>query len=114
MTEDQVNEILATLADDSERFEPPGDFYERVIPYLGFYWRDISPSDITLGLRDGIVWIMQNNKWGFPMYWCNEAERLDIYQSLEHLAEYPTQEGINAFYEYLQTYREKFKETQSE
>lgn len=105
---EQLNERITDIADMDETFQIEGlENTGKVIPYLGWYWRDVYANDISLGYHKDRVWVMQNNKWDYPEYRCTAGECATIIEHLANIASEPTQEKLQAFYDYLQTYKSR-------
>jgi len=53
----------------NKRIDKADDAGEKVLPYMGWYWRDVDFDNgpITLGLSYGDIQVgfMENNKWGY-------------------------------------------------
>jgi hypothetical protein len=49
---------------------------EKVIPYMGWFWRNTNFADkrIPIGFYGGHVGIMENNKWDYPERYMTTAE----------------------------------------
>lgn len=103
-----LNERITEIADMETDFEVDWlQFSGKALPYLGWYWRDVDYDYIVLGYAGGVVCIMQKDKWGYPSYRCTQSECETIINQLAAIANQPTRENLRAFYDYLQTFRER-------
>ena len=89
---------------------------EKLIPYMGWFWRDVSFSKliISIGKCDSFVGFMENNKWDYPERILTEEEALKFIELLDiainsnisGLVEEINrnkEEKIKAVYNYMQT-----------
>lgn len=106
-TNNELNIKLSEIADAGELYPVRGlENTGKALPYLGWYWRSVAPDYIKLGFTDGYVWIMQKNKWDYPYVEISEAQRADIYRRLLDIAQSPTPEKCQDFFDFLQTFAE--------
>lgn len=110
MTSAELNAAIAAICDDTEHYEPiKGGLYDtgKVIPYIGWYWRDVDfdAPYVVLGDCGFFIGFMENNKWGYPQCALDGEHSALIRDRLIALVQAPTQAGLQAFYDFLQTYR---------
>lgn len=67
MIDDQLNERIQEIADFAKGEEDKRGYGKR-LPYIGWFWRDIYPSEqrITIGHCGDFVGVMMKNKWDYP------------------------------------------------
>ncbi len=53
---------LVTEAEENDYVDQNG----KALPYLGWYWRDISGSGVRISWYDGQLWVNEPGKWGYP------------------------------------------------
>jgi len=115
MTNDELNEWFANLGDGffgEQTYTVKGlEDTGKIVPYYGWYWRfiDFDGTD-TLGY-DGVhfVGFMGNNKWGYADYWLKPNEMELVREQCVKLATEPlTEASLQAFFDYLQTFKSKF------
>ncbi len=117
-----LNEKIRGICDRGDEFEVKGlEGTGKAIPYIGWYWRDVDFNDeIILGYcppvmtfleqNPGFVGFMENNKWGYDQ-WTITEEQADRLKGLLLVAvAYPTQEKLQAVFDYMQTLRKEFVE----
>ena len=60
--------VLATKLNELMNQDSIADMDEKLIPYLGWVWRDITPEipRFVLSWHEGHWWIDEARKWGYP------------------------------------------------
>lgn len=77
MTSQELNDFMSDNADDDDGIVVPGLLFGsgKVVPYMGWWWRDIDfdAPTVPLGRTDEnphgpsqLVGFMANNKWYYP------------------------------------------------
>lgn len=94
----QLNEAIEKLS-DNESF---ADNHGKVIPYIGWYWREVDfNKPITLGHCGYFAGFMENNKWDYPEIYLSEEQSKEIRSRLEVIVANPLKESIGAFRGFL-------------
>lgn len=116
MTSDELNEFLSNFDDgffgEAKHNVNGLEDTNKVIPYYGWYWRwfDFDGKD-TLGCDGSFVGFMVSNKWGYASIWVEGKDMAALRAEAVKLATNPvTTKSLQAFFDYLQTFKQKFKE----
>lgn len=103
MSSDEVNEILGGM-DDRGFFVPGLMQHGKSLPYIGWYWRHVDfDQPIKLGDCGSFIGFIESNKWGYPQWHVTAEQAEEIRRQVRDIASSPTQEKLQAFYEYIQT-----------
>lgn len=65
MTDMSAHERLSELVRECEH-EGFVNQNGKALPYLGWYWRDISRRSTSISWYDGKLWLNEPRKWGYP------------------------------------------------
>ena len=89
----RLNELASNLAKISD---------QRIIPYLGWYWRDITDfhiENLVLSLPENsdFYWLDVARKWDYQTYSCSSEESAIVMTKLIKIAE--------AYLDYVDTVR---------
>ncbi|MDB5733325.1 MAG: hypothetical protein JWQ03_3220 [Variovorax sp.] len=108
MTYEEMNNKLDEISEDTDTFnvEPLTANHDKVLPYIGWFWRDVDfDSRITLGDCGKFVGFMESNKWGYPEGEVTEEQDAEIKRQILDICMEPTNEKLQKFYDFLQTCR---------
>ncbi len=103
MNDLELNETLGTLADvDTDSVQSPMAFHGKVLPYRGWYWRDIYDwTRIPVSQCDGIVLFDVAGKWLEPRWYLDGAQSKAVRLMAEAFAKEPTALRVSALCEWL-------------
>ena len=112
MTNEELNEKLAALADD-EQFVVQGLGHGKAIPYYGWWWRSVDfDQPITFAYANGEgfdvpswVGFCERNKWGYEMFTATEEQSQQVRRLCVEFVEQPSSERAQAVFDYLQSIR---------
>ncbi len=122
MNSKELNDAIREL--DGAEFDVKGlENSDKCIPYYGWFWRTVDFGEaITLGYTreedreeanisfeqlPDFVGFMQNNKWGYPEFTCSLPQTQQIEELLIKAVEKPSNESLQAVYDYIQTLKPK-------
>jgi hypothetical protein len=112
---EELNQKIRELDDNAEIGKLAGEMEpnEKVIPYIGWYWRNVSfdGSRYALGvipagaegLEQNYVGFMENNKWYYPYIFLSEEQTVELRKLIEVVVEKPNKETLTKLHKWMQS-----------
>lgn len=102
-----INDALGELSGKGDEYSVVGlEDTGKALPFIGWYWRNVDFDEpITLGDCKMFTGFMENNKWGYPEWAVTPEQHAAINGMVRVLAKEPTQELLQAFFDYIQLCR---------